>query len=202
MLFAAGFLPMFGIGGLTGLPLAFNIADIPLHDTYYVIAHFHYVVAPGTIFGLMAGIYYWFPKATGRKMNETLGKIHFLGMFVCMNVIFMPMFLMGLAGVSRRLFDGGASYAFAQPVLHLNVVSSWGAWILAIFQIPFIFNFFWSIRNGEKTGDNPWQATTIEWAAPSPPPHGNFATIPEAYRGPYEYSVPGAAKDFVPQCEA
>jgi len=202
MLFAIGFLPMFGIGGLTGLPLAFNVPDIPLHDTYYVIAHFHYVVAPGTIFALFAGIYYWFPKATGRKMNEALGKIHFWGSFVFMNVIFMPMFIVGLAGVSRRLFDGGASYAFAEPVLHWNAVSSWGAWLLAIFQLPFIFNFFWSMRKGEKTDDNPWQATTIEWAAPSPPPHGNFAVEPTAHRGPYEYSVPGAAKDFVPQHEA
>jgi cytochrome c oxidase subunit I len=202
MLFAVAFLPMFGIGGLTGLPLGLNVADIPLHDTYYVIAHFHYVVAPGTIFALFAGIYYWFPKATGRKMNETLGKIHFAGSLVCMNVIFMPMFLIGLAGVSRRLYDGGASYAFAQPVLHLNVVSSWGAWIMALFQIPFIFNFFWSIWKGEKTDANPWQATTIEWAAPSPPPHGNFLVAPEAHRGPYEYSFPGAAKDFSPQYEA
>jgi cytochrome c oxidase subunit 1 len=202
MLFAVGFLPMFGIGGLTGLPLAFNIADIPLHDTYYVIGHFHYVVAPGTIFGLMAGIYYWFPKATGRKMNEALGKIHFWGTLICMNVIFMPMFIQGMAGVSRRLYDGGATYDFAGPVLHWNVVSSWGAWIMALFQIPFIFNFFWSIRHGEKTGDNPWEATTIEWAAPSPPPHGNFAVAPAAYRGPYEYSVPGAPKDFLPQHEA
>ncbi len=202
MLFAVGFLPMFGIGGLTGLPLAFNVPDIPLHDTYYVIAHFHYIVAPGTILALFAGIYYWFLKATGRKMNETLGKIHFWGSFVSMNVVFMPMFIVGLAGVSRRLFDGGATYAFAEPVLHWNVVSSWGAWILAIFQIPFIFNFFWSIRKGEKTEENPWQATTIEWAAPSPPPHGNFVVAPEAHRGPYEYSVPGAAKGFLPQHEA
>ncbi len=202
MLFALAFLPMFGIGGLTGLPLGLNVSDIPLHDTYYVIGHFHYVVAPGTILALFAGIYYWFPKATGRKMNETLGKIHFAGSFVCMNVVFMPMFLIGLAGVSRRLYDGGASYAFAQPVLHWNVVSSWGAWILALFQVPFIFNFFWSIWKGEKTEENPWHATTLEWASPSPPPHGNFLTPPEAYRGPYEYSVPGAARDFVPQYEA
>ncbi len=202
MLFAVGFLPMFGIGGLTGLPLAFNVPDIPLHDTYYVIAHFHYVVAPGTILALFAGIYYWFPKATGRKMNETLGKIHFWGSFVSMNVVFMPMFIVGLAGVSRRLFDGGATYAFAEPVLYWNVVSSWGAWVLGIFQIPFIFNFFWSIRKGEKTEENPWRATTMEWAAPSPPPHGNFVVAPEAHRGPYEYSVPGAARDFVPQHEA
>jgi cytochrome c oxidase subunit 1 len=201
MLFAVAFLPMFGIGGLTGLPLAFNIADIPLHDTQYVIAHFHYVVAPGTIFGLFAGIYYWYPKATGRKMSEALGKIHFAGTLICMNVIFMPMFIQGMAGVSRRLFDGGASYDFAQATLHWNVVSSWGAWIMALFQLPFIFNFLWSIKKGEQTDANPWQATTIEWAAPSPPPHGNFATAPEAHRGPYEYSVPGAPKDFRPQHE-
>jgi cytochrome c oxidase subunit 1 len=150
----------------------------------------------------MAGIYYWYPKATGRRMNETLGKIHFVGSFVFMNVIFMPMFIIGMAGVSRRLFDAGTAYAFAQPTMHWNEVSSWGAWILALFQIPFIFNFFWSIWKGETVGENPWQATTIEWSAPSPPPHGNFVHAPQAYRGPYEYSVPGAGKDFVPQYEA
>ena len=115
-------------------------------------------------------------------MNETLGKIHFWGSLVCINVVFMPMFIMGLAGVSRRLYDGGASYDFAQPVLHWNVVSSWGAWTMALFQLPFIFNFFWSIRRGEKTGDNPWDATTLEWAAPSPPPHGNFLVAPSVPR--------------------
>jgi cytochrome c oxidase subunit I len=167
-----------------------------------VIGHFHYVVAPGTIFALFAGIYYWFPKATGRLMNETLGRIHFAGSFVFMNVIFMPMFIMGLAGVSRRLYDGGASYAHAQPVLQWNVVSSWGAWALALFQIPFIFNFFWSIWRGKKTDANPWHATTLEWSAPSPPPHGNFLVPPAAHRGPYEYSVPGAPRDYSPQWEA
>lgn len=201
MLFALAFLPMFGIGGLTGLPLGLNITDIPLHDTYYVIGHFHYVVAPGTIFGLFAGIYYWFPKATGRLMNETLGRIHFAGSFVCMNTIFMPMFIVGLAGVSRRLFDGGQTYDFAQPILQWNVVSSWGAWMLGVFQIPFIVNFFWSIWKGPKTDNNPWEATTLEWTAPSPPPHGNFLEPPHVYRGPYEYSVPGAPRDYVPQSE-
>ena len=199
MLFALAFLPMFGIGGLTGLPLGLSASDIPLHDTYYVIGHFHYVVAPGTIFGLFAGIYFWFPKITGRKMNELLGKIHFVFSFIFINGIFMPMFIQGLAGVSRRLYDGGASYAHAQGFLHLNVVMSVSAWCLGLAQIPFIINFFYSIWRGEKVGNNPWNATTLEWAAPSPPPHGNFLTPPQVYRGPYEYSVPGAAQDFTPQ---
>jgi cytochrome c oxidase subunit 1 len=203
MLFALGFLPMFGIGGLTGLPLGLSATDLHLHDTYYVIGHFHYVVAPGTIFALFAGVYYWFPKATGRVMNETLGKIHFWGSLVFMNVIFMPFFIMGLAGVSRRLWDGGAAYAHAQPVLQWNEVSSIGAWCLALAQLPFIYNFFKSAFRGMQVqSNNPWEATTLEWAAPSPPPHGNFTEPPEAYRGPYEYSVPGAARDYVPQWEA
>ena len=199
MMFACAFLPMFGIGGLTGLPLGLAPTDIPLHDTYYVIGHFHYIVAPGSIFALFAGVYYWFPKATGRRMNDTLGKIHFWGSLICINTIFMPMFIQGLAGVSRRLYDGGAQYAHAQGVLSLNLVMSVAAWSLAIFQIPFIINFFVSIRKGKKVGDNPWDATTLEWATSSPPPHGNFTRPVEVYRGPHEYSVPGAARDFLPQ---
>jgi cytochrome c oxidase subunit I len=201
MLFALAFLPMFGIGGLTGLPLGLAPSDIPLHDTLYVIGHFHYVVAPGSILGLFAGIYYWYPKVTGRRMSETLGKLHFWPTLICMNVIFMPMFIQGLAGVSRRMYDGGAQYSHAQSVLWLNPVMSIAAWILGLAQIPFFINFFWSLRKGERVGGNPWNATTLEWAAaPSPPiPHGNFAAIPEVVRGPYEYSPPGAAGDFLPQ---
>ncbi|MAB90720.1 MAG: cytochrome C oxidase subunit I [Planctomycetes bacterium] len=201
MLFALGFLPMFGIGGLTGLPLGLNTSDIHLHDTYYVIGHFHYVVAPGTIFALFAGIYYWYPKVTGKQMNEALGKIHFFGSMICMNLIFMPMFGMGLAGVSRRLWDGGGVYAHAQEVLHLNQYSTYGAIGLAVFQLFFIFNFVGSLFAKKTTDDNLWQATTLEWcAAPSPPlPHSNFAQIPEVHRGPYEYSVPGHKTDFSPQ---
>ena len=202
MLFALAFLPMFGIGGLTGLPLGLSAPDLHFHDTYYVIGHFHYVVAPGTILALFAGIYHWYPKATGRVMNELLGKIHFWGSFIGMNVVFMPMFITGLAGVNRRLYDGGLEYAHAQDVLGWNVVSSYGAWALGFFQIFFIFNFFWSIRHGKQVDDNPWRATTLEWQAPSPPPHGNFVTPPEAHRGPYEYSVPGAATDFTMQGQA
>jgi cytochrome c oxidase subunit 1 len=200
MLFALGFLPMFGIGGLTGLPLGLATSDIHLHDTMYVIGHFHYVVAPGSIIALFAGIYYWFPKVTGRRMHDGLGKLHFWGTFVCMNVVFMPMFLQGLAGISRRLYDGGAQYAHASGTLYWNEVMSWGAWVLGIAQIPFFINFFYSIYKGKKVDANPWEATTLEWsAAPSPPPHGNFLTEPVVHRGPYEYSVPGDAADFTPQ---
>ncbi len=201
MLFALAFLPMFGIGGLTGLPLGLTSSDIQLHDTYYVIGHFHYVVAPGTIMAFFAGIYYWFPKATGRRMSETLGKLHFWLTFIGMNGVFMPMFWLGLAGVSRRLYDGGASYAHAQHVLWLNVVSSWSAWMMGAAQLLFIVNFFWSIRGGEATDKNPWHATTLEWEAPSPPPHGNFVKDLVVYRGPYDYSPRGYSSDFRPQAQ-
>lgn len=202
MLFSLAFLPMFGIGGLTGLPLGLAATDIPLHDTYYIIGHFHYIVAPGTIFALFAGIYYWFPKATGRKMSEVLGHLHFWPSLICMNLIFFPMLIQGIAGMNRRLYDGGVIYAHTHDVLYLNVVISWAAWILAIAQVPFIYNFFHSIFNGEKVlSDNPWEATTLEWAAPTPPPHGNFIKPLTVYRGPYEYSIPGAQKDYSPQYE-
>ena len=201
MLFALGFLPMFGIGGLTGLPLGLSSVDIALHDTYYVIGHFHYVVAPGTIFALFAAVYYWFPKMSGKMLNETLGKIHFFGSLVCMNVVFFPMLIQGFAGMNRRMYDGGATYAFNAPVLYLNKVITYGGIALAFFQLFFIINVIISLRSGKKSGMNPWNATTLEWAAPSPPPHGNFTTPPKVYRDAYEYSVPGAAKDYSPQFE-
>jgi cytochrome c oxidase subunit 1 len=197
MLFATAFLPMFAIGGLTGLPLGLTASDIYLHDTFYVIGHFHYVVAPGTIFALMAGIYYWYPKATGKQMDPTLGKVHFWLSFLCMNGIFMPMFFQGMAGLSRRLYDP-TIYAHGRAIQSLNVVISWSAWGLFIAQLPFIWNFFASLARA-KAVENPWAATTLEWAAPSPPPHGNFPTPPVVYREPYEYSVPGQTSDYHPQ---
>jgi len=203
MLFATAFLPMFGIGGLTGLPLAFTFIDLYLHDTYYVIAHFHYIVAPGVIFGLFAGIYHWYPKITGRMMNTTLGHLHFWPSLIAMNVLFAPMFVQGMAGFHRRWFDGGKLFEMtSHKYFYLNEIISWGAWGLGIAQLPFIINFFSSAFAGKKVGsDNPWNATTLEWNTPTPPPHGNFLTEQVVYRGPYEYSVPGADKDYSPQWE-
>jgi cytochrome c oxidase subunit I len=212
MLFVMAFLPMFGIGGLTGLPLGLSYSDIHLHDTYYVIAHFHYIVAPGTIFALFAGIYYWFPKITGRMMSEFWGRVHFWLSLIFMNLIFQPMFAQGMAGMLRRMADGGANYSQARVenaigglsagVMHLHTYILWAAVGLALAQVPFIVNLFWSINHGKPAGsDNPWEATTLEWQTPTPPPHGNFAEPIEVHRGPYEYSVPGHAKDFTPQNE-
>lgn len=198
MHFAIAFLPMFAIGGLTGLPLGLAASDIHLHDTYYVIGHFHYVVAPGTLFALFAGVYHWFPKVTGRMMNERLGKLHFWISFAAINGVFMPMFFQGIAGLSRRLHTP-TIYAHGEAIQGLNLFISSSAWILGLAQLFFLANLFWSMRRGRRVEENPWRATTLEWATPTPPPHGNFLTEPVVQRGPYEYSVPGHPTDFSPQ---
>jgi cytochrome c oxidase subunit 1 len=201
-LFALAFLPMFGIGGLTGLPLGLAASDIPLHDTYYVIGHFHYVVAPGTLFAIFAGIYYWFPKVTGRKMNDVLGRLHFAGSLVGMNGIFLPMFVQGLAGVNRRLYDGGRSYAHGAAIASLYSWQWWFAIVLAAAQICFVVNLVRTLVSKVRIAENPWRATTLEWTTTSPPPHDNFGTAsPRVWRGPYDYSRPGVVEDFVPQSE-
>lgn len=212
MLFCLAFVVMFGIGGLTGLPLGFSFADLYLHDTYYVIAHFHYIVAPGTIFALFAGVYHWYPKMTGRLMSEFWGRVHFWTSLIFMNLIFQPMFAQGMAGMLRRMYDGAVNYsaataananaigALSDSVIASNRTISMAAWMLGLSQIPFIINVFWSMRNGRNAGsDNPWHATTLEWQTPTPPPHGNFTVVPTVVRGPYEYSVPGHARDYTPQ---
>ena len=212
-MFALAFLPMFGIGGLTGLPLGFTFTDLHLHDSYYVIAHFHYVVAPGTIFAMFAGIYYWYPKMTGRFMDEYWGRVHFWGSLIFMNIIFMPMFIQGFAGLSRRMSDGGATYslvnnqgvtsgALSDSIINMNTIISLGAFGLGLVQIIFIVNFFRSIRNGKKVdSDNPWKATTLEWQTPTPPPHGNFTKEPEVHGEAYDYSNPDSEEDYIPQNE-
>lgn len=212
MLWATAFIPMFGIGGLTGLPLAFNLVGLHLHDTYYVIGHFHYVVAPGILFGLFAGIYHWYPKITGRSMNKVLGHLHFWPSLIFINFLFAPMLIQGMAGFHRRWFNGGDAYlpttpdsedVFANTVanfIDLNSVMSTAAFLLAISQVPFIFNVLFAWVFGKKVNsDNPWDATTLEWATPTPPGHGNFTFEPAVYRGPYEYSRPDCEEDYLPQ---
>ena len=186
MCFALAFLPMFGLGGVTGLPLGLGPSNVILHDTFYVVGHFHYLVAPGTLFALFAGVYHWFPKLTGRRMSEPLGLVHFVGSFVCMNAIFLPMFLMGLMGVNRRMYDAATSSALAQPTLAWNAHMTWTAVALGVFQLVFLWNIHWSARRGQPA-DNPWRAATLEWATASPPPAGNFATEPVVTGPPYRY---------------
>ena len=198
MLFAIGFVSLFVTGGLSGLFLAQPSVDLPLHDTYFVIAHFHIVMGLAAIFGIFAGTYYWFPKMFGRKMNETLGKTHFWITFVGAYLTFMPMHWLGIMGALRRYADASAApyLQHMAPIEHFITIF---AFITGAGQLLFYFNFFWSLRRGEKATENPWEATTLEWSIPSPPPHGNFVEIPRVYRGPYEYSVPGFTEDYVPQ---
>jgi cytochrome c oxidase subunit 1 len=199
MLFALAFIPMFGLGGLTGLPLALATSDVALHDTMYVVGHFHYVVAPGTIFALFAGIYYWYPRVTGRMMNDALGTIHFVGSFIAINAIFLPMFLQGLGGVNRRLYDGGLQFAHARDLVGLNVGMSHAAWMLAAVQVAFVVNLFGSLWFGRRTDSNPWHATTLEWSAAGSALQGHPAVAPTVFRPAYGYGTGESAGDFVPQ---
>ncbi|MGH8057829.1 MAG: cbb3-type cytochrome c oxidase subunit I, partial [Candidatus Entotheonellia bacterium] len=168
------------------------------HDTYYIVAHIHYVVFGGSIFGAFAGIYYWFPKMFGRMMNEPLGKIHFWGTFIFFNATFFPMHILGVGGHMRRIYNP-MQYEFLQPLQPINIFISVSAFLLALSQIPFVVNFFWSLFGGRRAERNPWQANTLEWVAATPPPHGNFEAIPTVYRGPYEYSSPEVEEDYLPQ---
>jgi cytochrome c oxidase subunit 1 len=162
------------------------------------VAHFHYTLFSAIFFGGFAGIYYWFPKMFGRMMNETLGKIHFFLTFIFFNAVFFPMFFLGAGGMMRRIYNP-LQYEFLQPLQPLNVFITVAAIVLLLGQLPFVVNFFWSLRAGKPAAQNPWEANTLEWSTPSPPPHGNFETIPVVYRGPYEYSLPEVSEDWLPQ---
>ena len=198
MLFALGTFAVFLIGGLTGIFNGSAPVDIYIHDTYFVVAHFHYTLFSVTFFAAFAGIYFWFPKMFGRMMNETLGKLHFWLTFLFFNAVFVPMFLLGLGGMMRRIANP-MQYDFLQPLQPMNVFATIASVLLLLGQIPFVINFFWSLVAGEVAERNPWQANTLEWSAPSPPPHGNFEIVPVVYRGPYEYSHPSVPEDWLPQ---
>jgi len=199
MLFAIGFVSMFVIGGLSGIYMASTPVDIFIHDTYFIVAHIHYVVFGGSLLGAFAAIYYWFPKMFGRMMNETLGKIHFALTFTFFNGTFFPMHIIGVGGHMRRIYNP-TQYDFLKPLQHWNVFMTVSALLLGASQLIFLANFVWSMFAGVRASRNPWQANTLEWEAPTPPPHGNFpGPLPTVYRGPYEYSSPLVSEDFLPQ---
>ncbi len=199
MLFAIGFVSLFVAGGITGLVLGQTSLDLSMHDTYFVLGHFHLVMGVAAIFGMFAGVYFWFPKMFGRMMNDKLGYIHFWPTFIGVYTIFIPMHVMGLVGMPRR-YASFAEYTFLNKTHPLVMLVTIAVIITAFTQIIFFFNFFWSLFKGKPAGDNPWEATTLEWATTSPPPFDNFAgKVPTVYRGAYEFAVPDAPEDYVMQ---
>jgi cytochrome c oxidase subunit 1 len=204
MLWALSFVAEFLIGGVTGIFLGASGADVFFHDTYFVLAHFHYTFFPIAIIGVYSGVTYWYPKMFGTMMNETLGKLHFWGTIIPFNMIFLPLFVLGAAGQHRRIYNYEHFPELATDELQLlRVIATVSLWVMLAAQSIFIYNFFNSLKNGKKAGSNPWKANTLEWVAPSPPGHGNFAEMPTVYRGPYEYSHPDrlekTGEDYWPQ---
>ena len=199
-LFSIGFISVFVSGGLSGIFLGSSAADIYLQDTYFVVAHFHLVMAIAPLFAAFAGIYYWFPKMFGRYMNETLGKLHFWASLIGVYAVFFPMHILGITGHMRRIYDP-LFYDFLKPDKEMNIFISVAAFALAAVQLVFLANFFGSIYAGRRVKENnPWHATTLEWETPCPTGHGNFGDeLPVVHRWAFDYSVPGAKNDFVPQ---
>jgi len=201
MLFAIGFVSLFVSGGISGPFLAQPVLDIPLHETYFVIAHFHLIMGVASIFGIFAATYYWFPKMFGRMMNERMAQIHFWVSFVGTYAVFMPMHYYGMAAALRR-YSQSTEVAYMRDLLPLQQFITAAAIVTIAGQFVFLFNLFWSMKYGKQASDNPWEATTLEWTTATPPPHDNFAgRTPVVYHGPYEYSVPGAPNDFVMQTD-
>jgi len=201
MLFGIGFVSLFVSGGLSGPFLAQPVLDIPLHDTYFVVGHFHLIMGVAAIFGIFTGTYYWFPKMFGRMMNESLGRVHFVITLIGTYAIFMPMHYLGMAGQTRR-YSQFTEVQYMTHLIPLQTFMTYAAFITIAAQLIFLFNLFWSMFKGPKASDNPWEATTLEWTTATPPPHDNFGGhTPIVYHGPYEYSVPGAAKDYLMQTD-
>ena len=201
MLCCTAFVSMFVIGGLSGIFMAAVPVDIYIHDTYFIVAHFHYVVFGATLFGVFGAIQFWFPKMYGRMMNETVGKLHFILTFIGFNCTFYPMHFLGIAGMPRRYADP-YHFPYLEHLLPLNQFMTASAFLMGMAQFLLIGNFFYSMFWGPKCGRNPWNANGLEWSAPSPPGHGNFDIPPVVYHGPYEYGSPvSGGKDFLMQTE-
>jgi cytochrome c oxidase subunit 1 len=199
MLFSIGLVSFFISGGVTGIFLGNSAIDINLHDTYFVVAHFHLVMGSASFFGLMAGVYHWFPKMFGRMMDATLGHIHFWLTFVGVYLVFFPLHYIGIAGFPRRYYSF-TNFDMFSGFTDLNMFVSVAAIITFVAQFIFLFNFFYSIFKGKKAPENPWRSNTLEWTTPRVPSHGNWiGEIPKVYRWPYDYSKPGAKEDFIPQ---
>jgi cytochrome c oxidase subunit 1 len=202
MLWALAFLAEFLIGGVTGIYLGASGLDIFFHDTYFVVAHFHYTFFPIAIIAVYSGITFWFPKMFGRLMNDTWGKVHFWGTIIPFNTIFIPLFILGAAGEHRRIYDYHTFSHLATPELQaLRILATVSLVVMLAFQPVFLINFIGSMFRGKPADKNPWKSNTLEWTADSPPPHGNWQHMPDVYRGPYEYNVPGRKDDFWPQNE-
>ena len=195
---ALGFISTFVCGGLSGVFMAIGPIDVYIHDTYFIVAHIHYVLFGGALFGIFAGIYYWYPKMFGKMYNETLGKFHFVLTFITFNLCFFPMHMIGVGGHMRRIHDPYV-YEFLKPFQPINQFITIFAILMGFSQLILIFNFLWSLKFGRPAPRNPWRANTLEWAAPAHPGHGNFDRDITVYRGPYEFASPESKRDYLPQ---
>ena len=199
MLFSIGLVSTFITGGLTGIILGDSALDINVHDTYFVVAHFHLVMGISALYGLFAGVYHWFPRLYGRMMNKSLGYIHFWITAIGAYGIFFPMHFVGMAGLPRRYYTNTA-FPYFDDLADINVLITVFALIAGLAQLVFLFNFFYSMYYGKKAEQNPWKSNTLEWTAPVEHMHGNWpGKIPQVFRWAYDYSKPGKEEDFVPQ---